>query len=429
MALTDPIFVNSDPATILTAILADFEALGGVPIMPAQPEYIIASAIAYRESLAMNRINAAGKAMLVDFSTAPVLDYLAALFNIVRLPAQGAVCTLQFTIVTGHLQVVIPLGTRVSSSDSKAVFTTNDDVLVAIGINVVTITATCQTTGNSGNNYAIGNVNTLLDPYAYISSVQNLDITSGGADDETDDELRSRVKLDTSKFSTAGSTNAYIYWAKTANPLISDVQISTLGDYLPIGSISAYDNTHTYGVNDFVTESGIVAVCIKAATVGIHPITDQINWIKAGEVHVFALLNNGEIPTTAINNSISQLLPAENIRPLTDVVVVQDPTEIIYTLEVDIVKYTDADGPTLISSISSILNAFAVEKKQKLGLDIVATYIESIGRITGVYDLTATITIVSGSTLVGRNISVSPWQVAKLQTSGLTINITGSSNG
>jgi uncharacterized phage protein gp47/JayE len=151
MALAAATFVDADAATILAAVLADFEALTGRTIEPSQPEYAIASCIAYRELLTMNRINAAGQALLVDYATAPTLDYLAALFNITRLPAAGAVCTLQFTIVTGHAQVTIPLGTRVASTDGEVIFTTDDDVVVPVGTDMVTMTATCSTTGIVGN--------------------------------------------------------------------------------------------------------------------------------------------------------------------------------------------------------------------------------------------------------------------------------------
>jgi len=428
MALTDPIFVDSDPAVILSEVLSDFENLSGKTIEPAQPEYIIASAIAYHKALAMNRVNAAGKSMLVDFSTAPVLDYLASLFNITRLPAQGAVCTLGFTIVTGHLQVTIPLGTRVVSADGQMIFATDDDVVVPVGVDSVEVSATCQTTGVSGNGYGIGEINTVQDPYAYISAVTNTNITAGGSDEESDDELRSRVQLATSKFSTAGSRNAYIYWAKTASALISDVAIATLGDYLPIETIATYNNGTTYNINSFVTINGIVAVCVKNGTVGINPLTNTENWIKAGEVHIFSLLDNGEIPTTAINDKISQILSDENIRPLTDTVVVREPTELMYSLSVNVIKSPNALGSDLTSSLYTILNDFATAKKQALGLDIVATYIESICRISNVYDVTATIIPTIGS-LTGRNLVVSPWQVAKLEAGGITITITGSNNG
>ncbi len=427
MVLSNPVFVDADPASILSKILVDFELLTGKTIEPAQPEYAIASCIAYHKTLTMNRINEAGKSMLVDFSIAPVLDYIAALFNITRLPAEGAVCTLGFNIVSGHLAVTIPIGTRVASKDGNVIFATDDDVVVPVGTDYVEITATCQTVGSSGNNYALNAITELMDPYAYISSVSNKDITSGGSSEETDDELRARVKLATSKFSVAGSTNAYIYWAKSASSLIADVAIATFNDFMPIASYSSYDPDVAYKFGNTVIKNGVFAVCLVPNT-GVDPITDTDYWLKPGEVHIFSLLDNGVLPTKAINDKILNVLTPNNVRPLTDRVFVKTPSEQKYSLTLDVVKKTDMIGSDLVSSLYTILNDFAISKQQALGLDIVATYIESICRVDGVYDVTATITPVAAS-LSGRNLVMNPWQVAKLTTGGITINITGSNNG
>lgn len=380
MELKEPVFAETNPSVILTQVLKDFTDMTGKVLNPAQPEYIIASCIAYHKALTMNRINEAGKAMLVDFSTAPVLDYLAALFNITRLPAQGAVCTLGFDIVPGHMQVVIPLGTRISSTDGNVVFATDDDITVPVGTDYVEITATCETTGTAGNGYKVGDINQLQDPYAYISSVNNIDITAGGSDEESDAELRARIKLATSQYSVAGSRNAYIFWAKSADPSIIDIAVATYED----------DNN-----------------------------------IPFGEVDIYALLKDAGIPTSAINNKILDILSSETIRPLTDTVVVKSPAAISYSLTVDIVKYPEAQA-SLTNILYQRLNDFGVSKKQKLGMDIIETEIEALCRIDGVYDVSVTITP-DGHPLTGRNLIVNPWEVAILDI--ISITLTGVNNG
>jgi phage-related baseplate assembly protein len=380
MALKEPIFVETDPAAILTQVLEDYTAMSGKILLPAQPEYIIASCIAYHKALTMNRINETGKAMLVDFSAAPVLDYLAALFNITRLPAQGAVCTLGFDIVPGHMQVVIPLGTRISSSDGNVIFATDDDITVPVGTDYVEITATCETTGTAGRGYKAGDINQLMDPYAYISAVNNTDITAGGSDEESDTELRNRIKLATSQYSVAGSRNAYIFWSKSAAPSIVDIAVAT------------YEDDHN---------------------------------IPFGEVDIYALLKDGQLPTPAINDKILSVLSDETIRPLTDTVKVKTPSAISYSLTINVVKYPDA-SPSLTNVLYSKAFFFGEEKKQKLGLDIVETEIEALCRVPGVYDVSVTI-LPTGKPLTGRNLIVSPWEVAILDL--ITINITGTNAG
>ena len=421
-----PIFVQTDPQVILAEIITDFQNLTGRTIYPAQPEYAICSCLAYHKSLTLSRVNEAGKSMLVDYATYPVLDYLAASYDIQRLEATKAVCTLRFTLVSGHLEVVLPVGSRVISTDGNAIFETIEDTTIPVGTDTVDVLAECQTSGDVGNDYGVGAISVLQDIYAYITEVGNIDITSGGASEETDVQLRERVKLATSKFSVAGSRNAYIFWAKTASPLIVDVAISTLEDYLPISSYSAWVDDTAYEKGEWVTSGGVLFCCIADFTSTTDPILDITNWITAGDVLVYALLQDGELPSPSLNTTIEELLNAENIRPLTDNVRVLSAVDAEYDLSIDIVKYTDYDGDSLKTQIEALINAYATEKKQRLGRDIVASEIEKICLITGVYDATVTITPTTGA-LTGRNLVVEASEVAKMTT--LTVAITGSTNG
>jgi phage-related baseplate assembly protein len=377
----EPVFVETDPAIILSEILADFTALTGLAVNPGQPEYALLSTMAYHKVLTNQRINAAGKSVLIAFSEAPVLDYIAQMFGIVRLTDNAAGCTLTFTLVDGHLNVTIPLGTRVASTDGLVIFATNDDVTVDTGTNTVNINATCQIAGLSGNGYDIGNISVLMDVYAYITSVGNLDVTSGGSSGETDVQLRERMTLATSQYSVTGSRNAYIYWTKSASSLISDVEVVT------------------YSEN---------------------------NLIPYGEVWIYPLVSTGNfLPSDDLISEILLVLSSEKIRPMTDTVLVKSPTIVEYSLNIGIVKNPNYDGSVLTTAINSLLVEFGVLNYSKLGIDIVASYVESLCRIDGVYDVT--VEIISAKGLTGRNLTIEPWELSK-QT-GVTITVTGSNNG
>ena len=255
-----------------------------------------------------------------------------------------------------------------------------DDVTVSSGVNSVSIVATCQTTGIAGNGYVIGNVSVLQDVYAYITSVSNTDLTAGGSDEETDQQLRDRIKLATAQYSVAGSRNAYIFWTKSANALITDVE----------------------------------------------PVTfSENNEIPVGEVWIYPLLKDGQVPSGSLITEIETVLRAENVRPMTDAVLVKSPEVVGYQLAIDVVKKPESNGVDLTSTINALLVDFGVANYTQLGIDIVASYIESLCRIEGVYDVTVTIT--SAKALTGRNLIIEPWELA-LQ-SGVTITITGSNNG
>jgi phage-related baseplate assembly protein len=196
---------------------------------------------------------------------------------------------------------------------------------------------------------------------------------------------------------------------------------------MPINAYSDYDITKAYVYGDIVIKDGAFAVCILA-TAGTDPLTDTDYWMKPGDVFIYSLLDNGELPTDAVNGEIATILADTNIRPITDNVVVHTPSAQEYSLIVDIVKTPDTVGSELTANLYTILSDFGTTKNQALGLDIVASYIESLCRIDGVYDVTVTIVPTTG-TLTGRNLVVDPWQVAIMETGGITINITGSNNG
>ncbi len=371
-----PIFVSVDPEAILKEIIASYESLSGTTCQPSQPEYLIATNLAYHKALVLNRINEACKSQLLDLSNAPVTDYLAALLGVTRLPASSAVCTCRFNLVEGHLQVLLPAGTRVSSTDGNVIFETINDITIPEGTNAVDMSMICQSEGMIGNGYSIGSISVLQDPYAFVSSVSNIDISYGGAETESDQELIARVKLAPSRFSVAGSKNAYIYWAKTASSSIIDVKVLTYSE----------DNT-----------------------------------IDPGEVDIYPLISSSSSDQEAINDLVENVLSSENIRPLTDIVVIKTPVKIEYSIQIDIIQNKDATS-TLIATIYNALKKYTDDQALGLGLDIIGSKLEALSLVTGVYDADATIASTLG-TIENNNLIVLDSQYAVC--TGITINITG----
>ena len=82
-----------------------------------------------------------------------------------------------------------------------------------------------KSAGIIGNGYQHGQLNILVDPIPYVAAVSNIDVSSGGIDDESDDSYRERIQLAPEKFTTAGSDDSYKYWAKTATQNILDVEV------------------------------------------------------------------------------------------------------------------------------------------------------------------------------------------------------------
>lgn len=365
--ITEPEFVSRDVQAIQSELIALYESFTGKTLQPAQPERLLINAFAYREGLVRQAIQDAAVQNLVKFSSAPVLDRLGDLLGVVRLAATPAKCKLRFTLVSGHAAVIIPAGTRVSSTDGIAVFVTEYDQPVAVGVNTVDVDAECLTEGSIGNGYLAGTITTILDPQAYIASVTNTGLTAGGDEAEGDDGLRERIQLAPASFSNAGSRGAYLFHAKSAHPSIIDVAVTSP---------------------------------------------------DPGQVNVYPLVEGGVTTPTVVLDAVTAALNDEKIRPLTDLVVVASPTKVDYTITVNLTLYTWADQTDVQAQVAELLATFAREKRLKMGRDVVQSQVIGVCMIEGVY---------SASLSSWTDVIISETQFPLCGT--ITVNIAGTTNG
>jgi len=336
--LPEPVFVESNYDEIINELISLWEQATGETLQPAQVERLILNVIAYRENVLKLAINEAAKQNLLAFAKNEKLDYLGALLGVKRLPAQPALTTMRFEFQEPlPIEILIPKGTQVRSSDGKVVFQTKEDVNAEIGSEYVDVLAECTEAGIIGNGYEAGTINELVNPLPYVSKVYNVTITTGGADIEDDDRFRSRIQLAPESFSNAGSKGAYIYWAKTAHQDIVDVAVESP---------------------------------------------------EPGVVNVYPLLKGGVIPGEEIISLVEETLNADKVRPLTDKVQVLPPEPVNFDINVDLYIYK---GHTpLVNSIKAEaegrLKVYTEKLKNKLGMDIVPEQIvDLLQSILGVY--------------------------------------------
>lgn len=336
MALDEPKFLNTDAATIVAEMVAYYEGLVGFKLSPGQAEMLLIQAFAYREQLLRIQGNEAAKQNLLAFARYPMIDFLGELVGVKRLGASYAKCTISFALVSEHPALTIPKGIKVQSIDGKVVFETLADVAVLTTDETVSVDAVCTTEGTAGNGYAIGEISIILDPQAYVLSATNTNLPTGGADTETDDAVRERIKLAPSSFSCAGPEDAYVFFAKSANPSIIDV-----------------------GIKSEVP----------------------------GTVEVYPLLIGAALPSTAILNEVDAKLSPKNVRPLNDVVVVAAPTVVEYEIEAEITLLSGAIQTVVLAQIERNVAEYVTTRKEKLGRDAVRTQLISAMKIDGVYDV------------------------------------------
>jgi phage-related baseplate assembly protein len=320
--MSDINFVETDPETIVAEMVDTFEAAAGRTLSPADPWKV---AIMWAANIVVQErtlINQSARKNLLMYAKGEYLDALAELFHdCTRLEAEPAVVTMRFYISEAQSNdITIKAGTRVTA-DNSIYFATQENTVIKAGMLYIDVTAECTTSGSAGNGYATGQINTLVDIFNYYQSCENTTTSQGGSDEETDTEFYERIKMSNETWSTAGPKNAYIYFAKSVSEKITDVQV----------------------VSD-----------------------------EPGEVVIYILLNNGEIPEEALLNEVEEALNNEKIRPLTDSVTAKAPVITNYDIEFTYYISTDdeSEEETIKTAVTAAVEEYKTWQSKKMGRDI-----------------------------------------------------------
>lgn len=361
-------FLNTDIQQIASETRELFEFAAGRPLNPADVENLILNVLIAREGKLRVEANDAINQNLLAFARSIILDYLGELQGAERLAATPASAPMLVTLVNGHTGVTVPQGTRIGSTDGLAEFVLVESVNVPMGTTTVTIDAICSVAGSQGNGYGPGVINKVKDPQAYIVSIENTITTAGGAEQEADDPFRERIKLANSQAAAAGPEDAYRFFAMSANPAIIYV-----------------------GVNS----------------------------PAPGEVELLPLMNDGSITPLQVLNQVDAACNPEHVRPLNDLVTVNPPTKINYSLLVELIIFTDALATDVQDAAEAALQEFVDLKRQKLGQDIIESAVKKVATVDGVYK----------ATLPGFTDILIADEVEYGFCTGITVNIVGTNNG
>lgn len=335
IALPEPNFIDRDPAVITAEMVALYEQLTGKPLQPAQVERVLIDVFAYRETLVRIGIQEAAKQNLVRYARYPMLDFLGELKGVTRLDAEFALTTLRFTLVAAQaFDVLVPSGTRVESADGKVIFATSAALTIATGDTTGDVAAVAQTADVVGNGYLAGQVATLIDPIAYVTSVANTSTSSGGAALELDDPYRTRIMLAPESYSTAGPIDAYRYHALRASSTIIDVAVES-----PV-----------------------------PGTVAVHVLT------SAGA------------PSEELLDQVVDYLSDDKLIPVSDLVLAYAAEAVESVWLGSLTVYTNSVSASVLAEVEAQLAAYATALRTTLGQDIVPERIEAIANsVAGVY--------------------------------------------
>lgn len=146
----------------------------------------------------------------IDSKTEGDLDNFVQLFGLARMPAVRAIGTVTFTRTTGGEQnfIMIPVSTEIDSADGTASVLTLTVGVLEPGELTVTVPVQAINAGPDGN-VAAGTLTLIATPQDGLGAVTNTAALTGGANQETDDQLRQRWK-NTVFRSMAGTEQMYL---------------------------------------------------------------------------------------------------------------------------------------------------------------------------------------------------------------------------
>lgn len=355
-------FIKTNAKNVLDEVLEELEAGVSETLYGGDERRIFGEAMAQVIVAVYNKVNDSCRQRLLRYARGSVLDALGENRDVYRISPTLATTTLRFGVnepVASN--IVIPAGLRVTG-DFELYFLTDSTVVLPAGSEYVDVTATAEKGGAEYNDIAPSTLDTIVDvsDVPLIDYVSNITATDGGGDEEGDETLRERIRVAENRLSTAGTAKAYKYWALSANPLVTDVVVSseterirrtlktyaghafqgganlipdTLVVYLPNGSeaVSGTDYTATY-------EDELLTLELSGALASAENVLIEITRNMYGRVKIVPICGGGEIPDEDVLADVLAACTADDVKPLTDFVKVEAPGVEYYDIE--LIYYT-----------------------------------------------------------------------------------------
>lgn len=303
------------------AYIRRFESLSGRTLGTADPMRLLLSTVAGIISAQETTINDVARQMFSQTARGNNLDYHGSDVLTERLPAACAVTTIEFTLSADLVfPIVIPVGTRIAAGE-KYIFATDKQLTIPAGQISGRVTATCTLAGAHANGLVAGQIKELVDLVGYVQSAINISPSTGGADAESDENYRERIRIALESFSVAGPVGAYEYHAKSAHQSIVDVSVAQT---------------------------------------------------SPGTVTIYPLLQGGELPSSEILELVETACSANDVRPLTDKVLVAVPERVSFDISLSyyIAVSNSAIQPAINDEVHAAVAEYISWQSAKLGRNI-----------------------------------------------------------
>lgn len=299
----------------------------GEALYPGDERRIFGEGLALVFSSLFGRVNDRAKQLRLPGATGEDLDNIGAMLRVERLKPTSAVTTIRFALSdVQDNNIIIPEGTRVTA-DGAVYWGTTNVAVIQVGRSWIDVPAQCLTPGAAYNGYAAKSINVLVDLIPFVAGVYNTVDTYGGDDGEPyteDGDNRYRDRLHLAPASLApGTESGYIYYAKSADADIIDVQV----------------------------------LCPES---------------QPNTVNIYALMDGGEIPDDATLRKIESAIETSNTRIMTDKVQAYAPSIREYSINA-IYSCRPEDEDAVVAAIEGeggVIDQYIQWQSAKLGRTI-----------------------------------------------------------
>lgn len=414
--------VDVDSSTIYADVVTSLEQGVGEPLYPGDERRVFGEALVAVLVAYVSKANDASRQTLLRYARGQVLDAIGERLGVERIEATPARTVVKFELSAAQSHAItIPAMTRVTS-DGTVYFATDEACVIASGETVGTVPASCQEAGEAENGLLPGTLTTLVDLQPYVATVTNTTATAGGDDGEPyttegDDRLRERIRLAPNALSVAGPEQAYVYWAMTADPGIVDVAAFS-DEYddartVPVADGKCYVGGDLLDPEALLTvegqstgftwtyEDSLLTIALGETDAAKESVAVVVHRKMDGRVKVVPLMEGGALPDEDTLQAVYEAVNDRTIRPMTDVVTVEAPTPVDYTISIKYWTTLDAEAAVVqaVEGAGGAIDRYVADQSAHLGRDVepdvLKTYVMQAGALR--CDVTAPVrTSVSG---------------------------------
>lgn len=331
--MSDYNFIETDTNKIYQDVIENLENECGEALYPGDERRIFGNALAFVVSSLVNSINEACRQKMLKYASGEVLDDIVEEKDLKRQEAIKATVNVRFGVEESKkINILIPKGTLVTS-DFEHYFKTTETQLLYAGMTYVDILCEAENGGIDYNDALIGSIDKLASDID-IDFVTNLDVSSGGEDEEDDETLKNRYRSAPNNVSVAGPADSYVALAINANIEIADAYVTSEAP----------------------------------ACVTIYPIC-----------------YGGKIPTQEMLDQVLEACNDETVRPIGDRVTVKKPTQVQYSIEIKYYCTKEYEEEVIknIEGDNGAISQYLAWQNSKLGRAINPDYLRKLCFLPG----------------------------------------------